>query len=247
MIRLLGKGAFAEAYLAEDSAGLRFACKVCGRAELLEREAGFQRETDHPLFPAFFDFWRENGKGFLLMEYVPGESLENLIRREGALPVKKVAEIGRRLAEGLGYLHERKEPLLFRDVKPANVMLTPEGAVRLLDFGCVCLQGKNADRAGTPGFGAPEQFEPGRALSAAADVYGLGRTLQEAAGGNCRGLLKRITDRCTACSPADRLQNMRETGELLKLCADGTGVRLSERQKAVLQGKIRVVKDICLR
>lgn len=246
MVRLLGKGAFAEAYLAEDSAGLCFACKVSGRAELLEREAGFQRETDHPLFPVFFDFWRESGKGFLLMEYVPGESLENLIRREGALPVKKVAEIGRQLAEGLGYLHERKEPLLFRDVKPANVMLTPEGSVRLLDFGCVCPQGRNTDRAGTPGFGAPEQFEPGWVQSAA-DVYGLGRTLQEAAGGNCRGLLKRITDRCTARSPADRLQNMRETGELLKLCAGGTAVRPSERQKAVLQGKIRVVKDICLR
>lgn len=230
----------------EDGAGQTYACKVCSHVELLVREAGFQRETDHPLFPAFFDFWREDGVGCLLMEYVEGHSLDSILRREGALTDRRAAEIGCQLAAGLSYLHEKKEPLLFRDVKPSNVMLTPEGAVKLLDFGCACRPGKSTDRAGSPGFGAPEQFEPGKMQTAAADVYGLGRTLKEITGGSCRGLLKKITDRCTADSPEERLWNMREAEELLLLCAGERAVRMSARQRAVLRGEIRVVKDICL-
>lgn len=245
-IRLLGRGAFAEVYLVEDDAGRAYACKVCGRAEMLAREADFQKTAAHSLFPVFFDYWREGDMACLLMEYVPGESLESFIRREGPLQQGKAAEIGVRLAEGLLHLHEGAEPLIFRDVKPSNVMLTPEGGVKLLDFGCVCRPGKSADRAGTPGFGAPEQFEQGGIQTAAADVYGLGRTLQETAGENCRGLLKRITERCTADSPEERLPNMRETAELLLLCTGERRGRMSARQKAVLRGKIKVVKEICV-
>lgn len=243
-IRLLGRGAFAEVYLVEDAGGRAYACKVCHRPEMLAREADFQKAASHSLFPVFIDFWREEGRGCLLMEYVPGESLDSIIRREGPLQRGKAAEIGVRLAEGLLYLHERAEPLIFRDVKPSNVMLTPEGGVKLLDFGCVCRPGKSADRAGTPGFGAPEQFEQGGIQTAAADVYGLGRTLQETAGKNCRGLLKRITGRCTADSPEERLPNMRETAELLLLCTGEQRGRMSARQKAVLRGEIRVVKEV---
>lgn len=245
-IKILGRGAFAEVYQVEDAAGQQYACKVCEHAELLSREGGFQRETEHPLFPAVLDFWREGSTGYLLMEYVPGESLENILRREGAFSDRRAAEIGCRLAEGLLYLHEKKE-LLFRDVKPANVMLTPEGTVKLLDFGCVCRFGKNVDRAGTPGFGAPEQFEVGEMQTAAADVYGLGRTLQEITEGRCRGLLKRITDKCTADSPKERLPNMREAEDLLPLCAGERKTRINARQRAILRGEIRVVKDICCR
>lgn len=243
VIRLLGKGAFAEVYLAEDRAGRKYACKVCERAEMAEREAGLQRGITHPLFPGFFDFWREEGRGCILMEYVPGDSLENILRREGVFPEGKAAEIGIRLAEGLGYLHEREEPLIFRDVKPSNVILMPEGGVRLLDMGCACPPGKSADRAGTPGFGAPEQFEPGAMQQAASDVYGLGRTLQEMTGEDCRGLFRKIADKCTALCPEERLPDMRETAGLLRLCTGRRG-RMSARQRAVLRGEIRVVKDI---
>ena len=244
VIRLLGKGAFAEVYLVEDRFGRVYACKVCEQAEMPEREAGFQRGITHPLFPLFFDFWREAGRGCILMEYVPGENLESILRREGRFPEGRAAEIGARLAEGLGYLHEREEPLVFRDVKPSNVILMPEGGVKLLDIGCACPPGKRADRAGTPGFGAPEQFEPGAIQGAAADIYGLGRTLQEMTGENCKGLLRKITDRCTALCPEERLPNMRETAELLRLCTGQRRGRMSARQRAVLRGEIRVVKDI---
>lgn len=245
---LLGEGAFARVYLAEDSAGRYYACKVSSRGELLAREAGFQKEAArHPLFPAFYDFWQEeNGGGSLLMEYVPGENLERVLRREGALSAGRTAEIGAFLAEGLEYLHCRQDPLLFRDVKPANVILTPEGGVKLLDFGCVCRPGVCTDRAGTPGFGAPEQFAQGEELNAAADVYGLGRTLERTAGPNCRGLLKKIVVRCTEQHLENRPGNMREVRELLSLCAGECRGRMNARQRAVLRGEIRTVKDICL-
>lgn len=244
VIRLLGKGAFAEVYLVEDRVGRIYACKMCERAEMLEREAGFQKGITHPLFPGFFDFWHEEDRGCILMEYVPGKSLEYILRREGTFREEKAAEIGVWIAEGLGYLHEREEPLVFRDVKPSNVILMPEGGVKLLDFGCACPPGKSADRAGTPGFGAPEQFEPGAIQRAAADVYGLGRTLQEMTGEKCRGLLRKIADKCTAIYPEERLPNMRETAELLRLCTGQRQGRMSTRQRAVLRGEIRVVKDI---
>ncbi|MCM1191327.1 MAG: serine/threonine protein kinase [Butyrivibrio sp.] len=244
-IRLLGKGAFAEVYLVEDCIGRVYACKVCGRPEMLEREAALQKSAVHSLFPEVYDFRREEAKGCLLMEYVRGESLETILRREGSFREERAAAVGVRLAEGLKYLHEREEPLIFRDVKPSNVMLTPEGDVKLLDFGCACPPGRQADRAGTPGFGAPEQFEPGGLQTAAADIYGLGRTLQVMLGQGS-GLLKKIADRCTARNPEERLPDMRETAELLRLCTGEAEGRMSARQKAVLKGKIRVVKDICV-
>ncbi len=243
-VRLLGNGAFARVYLAEDRAGRKYACKVSGRGELLEREAAYQRQAGHPLFPAFCAFWQENGRGALLMEYVPGESLDAALRREGAFSDRKAAGIGCLLAEGLSHLHERRLPLVFRDVKPSNVMLTPEGGVRLLDFGCVCPAGRNVDRAGTPEFGAPEQFARDGLQTAAADIYGLGRTLQELTGGRPGGLLKRIADRCTRQDPRERFSNMRELAEMLKLCAEGGTGRMSGRQRAALKGEIRVLQDV---
>lgn len=246
VIRLLGKGAFAEVYLVKDRCGGVYACKMGEREEMLKREADCQRGMIHPLFPIFYDFWQEGGRGYILMEYVPGESLEGILRRKGRFRRKEAAEVGVCLAEGLRYLHERGEPLVFRDVKPSNVMLTPEGSVKLLDPGCACSPGKSNDRAGTPGFGAPEQFEPEGMLTPAADVYGLGRTLQEMLGENNRGLLKKITDKCTVFDPEERLPDMWETAELLRYCTGERRGRMSARQKAVLRGEIRVIKDIFL-
>lgn len=243
-LKLLGKGAFAEVYLVEDGKGRRFACKVCGNAGISQQEAACQRAVRHSLFPVLYDFWLEESSGYLLMEYVPGESLEALLRHRGRLPIRRAAQIGRLLAEGLEYLH-RRHGLLFRDVKPANVAVTKEGSVKLLDFGCACPPGKIIDRAGTPGFGAPEQFVEGGELTAAADVYGLGRTLQSMAGGRAAGLFREIADKCTLEDPAQRLPDMREVGELLALCAGEGRAKPDARQRAILSGELRLIKDVC--
>lgn len=176
----LGKGAFSEAYRVEDAGGRMYACKISGNATLLEREAEVMKKAGHPLFPQCFRFWTRGGLGYLIMEYVPGSSLETMLRRRGGFSPRQVTRAGMELAEGLLRLHESQGRYLFRDVKPANVMVRQDGRIKLLDFGCVCSMGEKRDScAGTPGFGAPEQFEAGRILTEACDVYGLGRTLEE--------------------------------------------------------------------
>lgn len=192
---LLGKGAFSEVYRAEDEEGRAYACKISSNIRLLEREAEAMRSILHPLFPAFFGYWENGDLGCIVMEHVPGECLETMLRRRGAFCAGQVVRTGVELAEGLLYLHERGEGMLFRDVKPANIIVRQDGRVKLLDLGCICAKGVRTDsRAGTPGFCAPEQMEERSVLTESCDVYGLGRTLEAMLGGKDkkeRGLLCR--------------------------------------------------------
>lgn len=240
--QLLGKGAFSEVYLAADEKGNSYACKISENSGLLMREAAFQREIRHFLFPKYVDAWQKDGKGWLIMEYVQGETLERIVRRNGFFTAKQTAEIGRQLAEGLSYLHERQEPLLFRDIKPANVILEKNGRVKLLDLGCVCHVGEKGSAAGTPGFGAPEQFEAGSIQGTAADVYGLGQTLAAMAGKTCDKKLREVIRRCIMKMPEERLPDMRYVEELLSVCCGKQ--RFNSVQKAVLQGRIVIRKNI---
>lgn len=240
--RLLGKGAFSEVYLTVDEEGNSYACKVSGNGELLMREAAVQKEIQHSLYPRYADAWLEEDKGWLLMEYVQGETLEKVIMRDGCFSARQAAEIGKKLAEGLLYLHERQEPLLFRDIKPSNVMLGRDGSVKLLDLGCVCHAGERVSIAGTPGFGAPEQFERGRRQGIAVDVYGLGKTLLAMAGKDCERKLRKIICRCTMEVPEERLPDMRYVEEFLSAYCGKE--RFNSVQKAVLKGRIVVQKNI---
>lgn len=240
--QLLGKGAFSRVYLATDSAGRRYACKVSENSALLLREAGFQKKAGHPLFPECLDAWEEEGRGWLLMEYVPGENLEAVVGKKGFFTPEQAAETGRELAGGLRYLHELRPPLLFRDIKPSNIMREPGGRIRLLDFGCVCPVGECRGTAGTPGFGAPEQFRQGCVQGIAADVYGLGRTLLALTGKNPGGRLGAVLRRCTVERAEERLPDMAWVEELLGACCEKK--RFTGVQRAVLQGRLALRKNI---
>lgn len=245
MVRLLGAGAFSEVWLVEDGEGKRYACKVSGHAELLEREAACHQSIRHPLFPKYLQFWKEGGKAYLLMEYIEGENLKYAVEIRGGFTARQAADIGAQLADGLFYLHQLPEPVVFRDVKPENVILARDGTVRLLDFGCACQAGRSADIAGSPGFGAPEQFVGGSVQTAAADVYALGRTLEKILEEGERGILRRIIQRCIEERPEDRLGDMRELAGMLRGCAKDGGRSLTGRQRAVLKGNLRLIKNIC--
>ncbi|MCI9336089.1 MAG: protein kinase [Lachnospiraceae bacterium] len=186
--RLLGQGAFSDVYCVEEAeSGRRYACKISARAGMLEREARTLAGLRHPLYPEFAAFWREGELGILLREYVQGDSLEEMLKRRRFSPVQTV-RTGLSLAEGLLYLHELPERLLFRDVKPANVIVTEDGGIKLIDLGCVCsMAGEVASRAGSPGFAPPEQLNGTRLLTPSCDVYGLGKTLEAMLGQERRG------------------------------------------------------------
>lgn len=247
LLRLLGKGAFAEVYLAADTAGRYYACKISKNTEMLMKEAEIQRQVKHELFPKYAEHGTEKGSGWLMMEYVQGENLERIIRSQGCFSSQETAEIGQKLANGIRYLHERQRPILFRDIKPSNIILSADGRVKLVDFGCACREGDKSGIAGTAGFGAPEQFEPGNSPTITADIYGLGKTLQAAGGKNCDNRLRAVIRRCTGILPTERLPDMGWAEELLSVCCEtGCHGKFSNLQKAVLRGKIRVEKNIWL-
>ena len=101
--RLLGKGAFSRVYYVEGKDDLVCACKVSENVKLLEREARVMAVLEHPLFPKYFGFWREAGLGFLLGEYVPGCTMEEMLARRGHFTMGQTIRTG--LALEIGRAH----------------------------------------------------------------------------------------------------------------------------------------------
>ncbi|MHB9031559.1 MAG: protein kinase domain-containing protein [Anaerolineae bacterium] len=151
-----------------------------GRA-LFEQEANILVTLDHPNLPKVAAFFQEGGKVYLVMEYVRGESLQKRQEQTGApLLESVVVEWAVQICEVLQYLHTRQPPVIFRDMKPSNVMVTPSGRVMLIDFGIARTYklGKRKDTVtmGSENYAAPEQW--GKAQSdGRADIYALGATM----------------------------------------------------------------------
>lgn len=249
--RLLGEGAFSQVVLirkkngiqiqryAEESCAMQkwyapcgMACKISNQTDLALREAETLARTAHPLFPEFFGMWQEGETVFLLMEYICGSSLEALINRRGTFSEAQTVRMGLEIAEGLKYLHELPKPILFRDVKPANILIRQDGRVKLLDLGCACGTGERANLAGTPEYAAPEQLQSGSAVTPACDVYGLGKTLQAMVGENCGRKLKKVIAACLREQPEERIPDMRGVIEALAALRGESGRR--QRQNSGL-------------
>lgn len=247
VIRTIGKGAFSQVLLVQQmETDIFFACKISERKDLAQWEGRLLASTDHPLFPGFCDLWEENENSFLLMEYICGSSLEELLQRRGSFAQTQTARVGMELAEGLRYLHQLPEPVLYRDVKPNNVMIRQDGRVKLLDMGCACrLRYCVSARAGTPGYAAPEQLEEGGVLSFACDVYGLGRTLEAMAGKNCGDKLGAVIAACTAKNPKQRIPDMQGVmTALAPLCREGKGRERLAGIQGFLQPRVACVENI---
>jgi serine/threonine protein kinase len=190
----IGKGGFGEVYKAEDSqfTGRLVAIKSMSLDSLNSREAieaaeAFEREAlmlanlMHPNLPSIYDYFNENSRSYLVMSFIEGMTLEDYLKiRGGCLPVEKVLPIGIQLCSVLGYLHKRQPAIIFRDLKPTNVMRTPDRQLYLIDFGVARLfkhgQTRDTIALGSPGYAAPEQY--GKAQTTPqADIYSLGATL----------------------------------------------------------------------
>jgi len=101
----------------------------------LEREANILKNVDHPVLPRIVDIINENGTIYVIMDFVEGKPLNEVLKAEGAQKQSDVIEWGRALASALDYLHSMNPPIIYRDMKPSNVMLKPDGSVKLIDFG----------------------------------------------------------------------------------------------------------------
>ncbi len=217
ILGVLGKGAFAHVYkVSVPGETSIYACKVSGHKEMLWQEFHVMKTLQHPLFPQVYEYWECGEFAVMRMEYVSGENLQSKLEKGYCFSTEEVIHIGMDVAEGLLMLHEKERGLLFRDVKPENIMMTGEGRVKLLDFGCVCeMAAESKSKAGSPGFAAPEQFAEGK-IDVTADVYGLGRTMETLLenGGGCKlfgvkGKLYQLIKVCTRASAAERLPDMR--------------------------------------
>jgi serine/threonine protein kinase len=144
-----------------------------------EREAEILATLNHPAIPQIYDYFSFGDRAYLVMEYIQGKDLEAILNStEDFLPVEQVRQWAVEICDVLSYLHNHKpEPIVFRDMKPSNVMIDHHRRVRLIDFGIAkTFQiGQPGTMIGTDGFAAPEQYK-GMA-SPAADIYALGATL----------------------------------------------------------------------
>ena len=152
----------------------------------LEREANILKNVDHPVLPRIVDIINSRGTIYVVMDFIEGTNLGDVLKQEGAQSQEDVIDWGIQLASALDYLHSMNPPIIYRDMKPANVMLRPEGGVKLIDFGTAkeYTIENNADTTalGTRGYAAPEQFgdAQGRGIyktDARTDIYNLGATL----------------------------------------------------------------------
>ncbi|MBE5882993.1 MAG: serine/threonine protein kinase [Lachnospiraceae bacterium] len=176
--QIIGKGAFSKVWRVWDSMqGCYQVCKISPAGAMAEREAQMLRCMAHPLFPQYVSDWTSADKHYLIMEYVCGSNLGELLVRRGRFSQRQAVYIAMEVAQGLSFLHERSEPILFRDVKPDNVMLRQDGRVKLVDVGCACLLKEGNTLAGSRGYSAPEQFMRGGGTGEESDVYALGALL----------------------------------------------------------------------
>ncbi len=149
--------------------------------EMFEQEARLLRGLDHPNIPHIADFFEENGRACLVMEFIWGESLEKRLNATNApLLESDVLKWSVQLCDALHYLHTRQPPIIFRDMKPSNVMVANTGLVKLIDFGIARTYkvGKKRDTVamGSENYAAPEQWGKGQ-TDARSDVYALGATM----------------------------------------------------------------------
>ncbi len=144
-----------------------------------EREANILATLDHPSIPRIYDYFSHNERSYLILEFVDGKDLETLINETpGFLPEVQVVHWAIELCDVLNYLHNIKpEPVIFRDMKPSNVMVNSTGHIMLVDFGIAKTfqSGQKGTMIGTEGYSPPEQYK-GEA-SPVADIYAMGATL----------------------------------------------------------------------
>jgi serine/threonine protein kinase len=197
VVKPLGGGGMKMVYLAED---LRLAARPSALAEMVDSFtspemqkqaiAAFQREADmlaqlsNEHIPRVFDRFSEQNRHYLVMEFIDGITLEQKLHEAGGkLPEQAVVEIALQICDTLQYLHNLEPPVIYRDLKPSNVMLATYGQVKLIDFGIARLfqPQSNATMIGTQGYAPPEQYR-GKA-EFRSDLYALGATMHHALSG----------------------------------------------------------------
>lgn len=242
ILNKVGQGGMSVVYLAmNEKANKQWAIKEVRKDGIKDFEVvkqGLIVETDmlkrlsHPYLPSIIDVIEDESTFLIVMDYIQGNALSKTLEEYGAQPQEKVIHWAKQLCDVLGYLHTRTPAIIYRDMKPANVMLKPDGNVTLIDFGTAReFKEKNlADTTclGTVGYAAPEQFGGMGQTDARTDIYCLGATLYHLVTGmnpceppyeirpireinpSLSSGLEKIILKCCQRNPADRYQSCAE-------------------------------------
>ena len=243
ILKLIGQGGMSKVYLAMDKRlNKQWAVKEIEKRardrnnEIVIQsaiaEANLIKQLDHPAIVRIVDIIDNGNVIYIIEDYIEGETLGTILENNGAQPQELVIEWAMQICEALEYLHTRKPPIIYRDMKPANVMLKPDGNIKVIDFG-IAREYKDQSLAdtvslGTKGYAAPEQFGGKGQTDARTDVYCLGVTLYHLVTGQnpCEppyeiypirhwnpqlsAGLEAIIQKCTQFNPADRYQTCAE-------------------------------------
>lgn len=203
ILGIVGQGGMGSIYRAEDT---RLVGRICAIKEVqidpastptqqrqareqFHREASILARLDHPNLPKVSDFFDEENRDFLVMDFVPGQDLHQMVEAAKAdgrfLPQKRVLDWAEQLCDALGYLHSQDPPVLHRDVKPSNIKLTPDGLIKLVDFGLVKVMVPDETRTitivqgrGSAHYTPIEQYGADSThTDPRSDIYSLGATL----------------------------------------------------------------------
>lgn len=193
ILNKIGQGGMSVVYLAmNEKANKQWAIKEMRKEknknyEIMKQslitETNLLKELKHPYLPSIADIIENDDTIIIVMDYVEGRPLSDILSEEGVIEEDKVVDYAIQLCDVLDYLHSQNPPIIYRDLKPANIMLRPDGKITLIDFGTA--RKYNYDSVsdttclGTIGYAAPEQFagETLRQTDARTDIYNLGATM----------------------------------------------------------------------
>lgn len=242
VLSVIGQGGMSTVYLAiNERANKPWAIKEVRKngvsnyevvKQSLVMETDMLKQLSHPNLPSIVDVIDSDECFLIVMDYIEGNTLLRNLEENGALPQEKVIGWAKELCDVLSYLHTRKPPIIYRDLKPANIMLKPDGNITLIDFGTA--RTYKEDRIedttclGTRGYAAPEQFGGRGQTDERTDIYNLGATLYHLVTGHNPGEapyemypirqwnptlsagLEKIILKCTQLNPKDRYKSSAE-------------------------------------
>lgn len=274
IIKVIGKGGMSTVYQARDlNTGRLLAIKDVDRngsesnqvvEQSLAAEGRMLVQLNNQHLPRIYDIIENSENFMLVMDFIQGESLDIVLKREGAQPMERVLDWGMQICEVLSYLHSQPTPIIYRDMKPANVMLQPNGQLMMIDFGTARTQkvgvAMQADTIciGTAGFAAPEQFGGIGQSTPKTDIFCLGATLYNMITGHSpcdypAGILPLekwdpklanvplgyIINKCTRNDPDERYQTAVELREDLYRARTGSFVFPTKGKSGPLTGGFR--------
>ena len=237
ILNVVGKGGMSVVYLAMNERANKQVRKDGMQSfevvkQNLVAETDLLKKLNHPHLPSIIDVIDCDDTFLIVMDYIEGNPLSKALETSGAQNQDDVIEWAKQLCDVLGYLHSRKPPIIYRDMKPSNVMLKPDGNVMLIDFGTAreFKYSSVADTTclGTQGYAAPEQFGGHGQTDARTDIYCLGATMYHLVTGHNPATppyemypirqwnpmlssgLEEIILKCTQRNPEDRYQSCAE-------------------------------------